>query len=122
MRRIQALLLAALLSGFCPFAAAQNYITFNGGVSFEERQTAPDSGTKLVFFVKSGSYLSDVQVRVVNAAGKELVNTLSQGPWLILNLPAGEYSVTAQTEDHGTQSLKIQVSADSQEFGFRFSD
>ncbi len=44
---------------------------------------------------KGGEYLSDVQVKIVNARGKEVLNTVSEGPFLFARIPAGIYTVSA---------------------------
>ena len=114
------LLLVLLLMPGLP-AAAQDYVVFNGGISTEERATAPDTGTRLVFFVRAGNFLSNVTVLVKDASGRELVNTVTLGPWLILNLPAGRYQVQASIAEGETQSLAIDVDGSSREYGFMFT-
>ncbi len=118
--RITMLLLLAL--GLVTFAnGAQNIVLWSGGISQEERALAPASGTKLVFFVSSGSYLSEIAVEVSNSNGDEIVNTRTTGPWLILDLAAGDYTVTATRRNGDIQSSTISVLPDSnQEFGFMF--
>jgi hypothetical protein len=102
-------------------ASAQNYIVFNGGISQEERATAPNTGTRLVFFVRAGNFLANVSVSVKDSAGQELVNTVTTGPWLILNLPNGRYSVNATIPSGEAQGLSIEVDGSNKEFGFMFS-
>lgn len=100
--------------------APEDPVVFNGGISLEERASAPQEGTKLEFFVASGAYLSDVNVRIEDQAGNEVVNTVTDGPWLILDLPEGEYNVYASFEDTGEQSGQITVDSRSQQFGYMF--
>lgn len=100
--------------------APEDPVVFNGGISLEERASAPQEGTKLEFFVASGAYLSDVNVRIEDQAGNELVNTVTDGPWLILDLPEGEYNVYASFEDAGEQSGQITVDSRSQQYGYMF--
>ncbi len=77
-----------------------------GGVSYVSGGVGTDSidrlnllagnfNLKLVFALKSGSYVSDVGVVIADAAGKTLLNTTSDGPWLLARLPAGNYQVVA---------------------------
>ncbi len=61
---------------------------------------------KLVFALNSGSYLSDVGVVIADATGKTLLDTLSDGPWLLARLPAGNYQVVAT---FGGNAVKRQV-------------
>lgn len=102
-------------------AVAQDYILFNGGISANERAEAPTNGTKLVFFVRAGNFLSAVSVVVSTAAGEILVNTVTEGPWLILDLPNGRYSVRASIPSGETQSLSIEVDGSNKEIGFMFT-
>ena len=117
----QSILFLAMLS-VAGFSMAQDRVIWSGGVGLEERQAAPVEGTKLVFFVKSGSFLSDVNVTVTDMAGDQLVKTTSRGPWLILDLPDGRYSVRAELKDGEAQGALINVDADHREFGFMFND
>lgn len=40
-------------------------------------------------------YLADIPVQVSDVHGKTLLNTSAQGPFMLLSLPHGRYSVTA---------------------------
>ncbi|MCG8413371.1 MAG: hypothetical protein MI746_04035, partial [Pseudomonadales bacterium] len=50
-------------------AFTQDTVVWHGGISEEERALAPDSGTRLVFFVRAGNFLSDIAVNITNSAG-----------------------------------------------------
>jgi len=39
--------------------------------------------------------VSDVKVAIADAAGKTLLDTTSDGPWLLTRLPAGNYQIVA---------------------------
>jgi hypothetical protein len=41
-------------------------------------------------------YLADVQVTIKNAAGRVLLDTRSDGPYLLANLPDGHYTISAE--------------------------
>jgi len=56
---------------------------------------AKDFNLKLVFALQSGNYVTDVQVVIVDAKGKTLLQTTSMGPWLFASLPPGSYQITA---------------------------
>jgi len=43
----------------------------------------------------SGAYLSDVHVTIVDAKQQRVLDTVMDGPWLLVNLPAGRYRVRA---------------------------
>jgi hypothetical protein len=102
------------------YAMAQQYV-FNGGIGTDEREMAPEEGTRLVFFASSGSYLSGVQVQVEDMNGRELVNIQTRGPWLILDLPTGQYQLQASLGDN-TQGGVFSVGGDSPaEYGYMFA-
>jgi hypothetical protein len=46
----------------------------------------------------SGEYLAGVQIRIADAKGRTVVDTVASGPWFYAQLPAGEYAVTATSE------------------------
>ncbi len=114
----------ALLAGMLLVSPvfAQNYVVWSGGIGLEEREQAPDTGTRLEFFVRSGSFLSDITVVIRNAAGNEIVNTVSTGPWLVLNLPNGQYDVRATLEDGRAQGATINVGDGTSRYGFMFPE
>jgi quercetin dioxygenase-like cupin family protein len=63
---------------------------------------------KLFLVGQSGSYLSDIRITIIDANGKGVLLTTSEGPVLLANLPAGTYSVKAQKNGH-TLEQKIGV-------------
>jgi hypothetical protein len=70
-----------------------------GGVGINER-TAMDRmdkgyNLKVVFAEPSGPYLANVNVEILNASGKKLVETTDNGPWFFAKLPDGKYRVVA---------------------------
>lgn len=114
------IVIATLLSATAPALAQDDAVVWNGGVSIEERDTAPKEGTKLVFFVETGSFLSNVQVVVKDAAGHEVVHTVSKGPWMILNLKPGQYTVHASVGEQA-QGGRIEVAEGAnREFAYMF--
>lgn len=117
------IVLLVTLASFVGVAENRELVLWSGGISEEEREAAPAEGTKLVFFVKSGNYLADIKVSVKDQSGREIVNTVSTGPWLVLDLPDGNYSVVAQRSNGDIQSIRISVdSGGASEFGFVFPD
>lgn len=115
---------ATLLSvaTFAPVAGASDAIVqTTGGVTYVSGGVGTDSidrlnaltsqfNLKLVFALKSGDYVSDVKVTIANAAGKTLMDTLSEGPWLLTKLPAGNYQITA-TFAGNTEKRSVAVGA-----------
>ena len=78
-------------------AGGVSYVSGGVGTDSTDRLSslAKDFNLKLVFAMKSGNYVSDVKVTIANAAGKTLVDTTSEGPWLLTRLPAGNYQIVA---------------------------
>lgn len=87
----------------------------SGGVGEDERKAimAAASGynLKLEFANTDGSYLSDVDVLIRNAEGETVLNVVSSGPWLMTELPAGDYRVHAR---FGERTLAEAVSLSRQ--------
>ena len=102
---------AAILLGFELFVPAANangdviaqtaggvsYVSGGIGTESIERLNAlaGDFNLKLVFALKSGNYVSDVNVTIADAAGKTLLDTTSEGPWFLTRLPVGNYQIVA---------------------------
>lgn len=105
-----------------PLQAASSNILFNGGITLDEREAAPDNGTKLEFFVTSGKFLSRITVSVRDNSGRELVSTVTEGPWLILDLAPGTYTVQATRGNGDAQGGMIEVTGDGEKFSFMFPD
>jgi hypothetical protein len=59
------------------------------------RSQTPPHNVKMVFSLNTGNYLSDVQVKVTDGAGKVVIDDVSNGPWLFAQLPPGNYTATA---------------------------
>lgn len=55
-----------------------------------------------------GEFLADVPVQIRNAAGQTVLDTVSQGPYLLANLPAGAYTVKASANGND-KSARITV-------------
>lgn len=102
-------------------AQAQNYVLFNGGISLDERLEAPTTGVRLTFFVRGGAFVAGVRVSVTDATGAELVNVVTEGPWLILDLPAGTYRVVAEAASGERQGATFEVNGTPREVGLMFS-
>lgn len=113
---------ATLLCMQTPVLAAQDTaVLWSGGIGADERETAPKDGTRLVFFAEGGSFVSAVKVQVSDSSGKAVVDTVTNGPWLILRLPAGRYRVKAELEGAAAQGGMIEVAEGSnREFAFQF--
>jgi hypothetical protein len=73
-----------------------------GGVGIESRammEMAYDKyNLKVVVASSSGAYLADAMITIKDAAGKQVLKTMTDGPWLLVKLPKGSYRVTASLE------------------------
>jgi hypothetical protein len=85
-----------------PFAAetASGPVKFvSGGVGDESeariREVSKDFNLRLLFAAKDGHYLADVKVTILDARGARVLDTVSDGPWLLATLAPGKYEITA---------------------------
>jgi hypothetical protein len=71
----------------------------SGGVSQTEREILKDRGKgyslKLIFSSKGGKYLSNVIVKVFDQKDQSILLTVSNGPWLFIDLPTGIFTIEA---------------------------
>jgi len=92
-----------------------SYIT--GGIGEDEatafRQAAATYPLELVFAQKArprDEFLSDVRVTIRHRSGRLLLNTVTDGPFLLAKLPAGNYTITAD-HDGELKSQSIEIHA-----------
>jgi hypothetical protein len=89
----------------------------SGGVGLAERETLRAMGTedklKLIVALNRGNSLSEVDVRVTDAAGHKILPVISQGPWFFTRLPAGQYTVMA-TEMRETLQQGVHLASEGQ--------
>jgi hypothetical protein len=100
--------LALVATGTFAFAQAplpqpktQGAVTYlNGGVGDEEiryiKQSMKDYDLALLFSRSSGEYVASVAVTVKDMKGDTVLDVPSVGPYLLVKLPAGKYSVIAE--------------------------
>lgn len=93
MAAVLALAVALL---WVPTLATAGMEPLSSGVSQEDRAPRPDYPLKFVFAMASGAYLADIDLTIKDLDGKEVLRTQSSGPWLYLDLPAGQYVVVAK--------------------------
>lgn len=91
------------------------YLT--GGVGYDESQAikaaSHDYPLALTFAAtQGGAYLASVTVRIADAQDKTVLNATSDGPYLLVKLPAGRYKVSA-TFDGKPQTRHVTVSSGS---------
>jgi hypothetical protein len=86
-----------------------------GATPTELRQVsdpAREQGLSLGFAEASGSFLGAVQVNIRDHSGKEVVNTVVDGPWFFAPLPPGNYNVQATFEDRPKQVTDVPLAKD----------
>ncbi|MBU9571194.1 carboxypeptidase-like regulatory domain-containing protein [Burkholderia multivorans] len=83
-----------------PEATQQGDISFVSGGIGKDQSTAFERNESawplaLRFTGKGGEYLADVHVRVVDGKGNEVLKTDARGPYMLVKLPPGRYTVHA---------------------------
>ena len=87
-----------------PQPKTENGIVYiSGGIGATEaaamKEEAKDYPLSMVFSAdKDNEYLADIRVTIKDKAGKEVLNTVSDGPIMLVKLPAGEYKVAADAK------------------------
>lgn len=83
-----------------------------GGVGTDERQAMRSAYKHYKLRVevaeKGGAYTADMQLKLLKPDGQTLVDVLIDGPWLLVDVPSGEY-VLAVVKDgrHFRQKIKL---------------
>lgn len=85
----------------------------SGGVSQTEREVLKERGKryslKLIFSSKRGEYLSNVIVKVYDQNKQTILITVSNGPWLFIDLPTGIYEIEASLRADQKKISQIKV-------------
>jgi hypothetical protein len=94
-------------------ATAPSGVAFvSGGISEEGvdrlRGMERDFNLKMVFALSNGEYVADVKVQVVDPSNNVVLDTVTEGPWLLAKLPAGNYQVNA-TYGRSTERRAVAV-------------
>lgn len=90
--------------GGLPQIQQQGDVSFvSGGVGLDEsralRRAESQWPLSLRFTGPNSEYLADVHVRLVDAHNSEVLNTTSRGPYMLVRLRPGRYTVHAQYKD-----------------------
>lgn len=125
--RLQFLLFILIAVGAAAVAdtvqAAQSQIATSGQVAFASGGVGDDSlqrmealskdfNLKVIFALKAGNYVSDVAVVISDVRGAKVLETVSEGPWLLAKLPPGKYQFTATYENESfTRTTTIPATA-----------
>lgn len=110
MKWIATLLAAASLAALAVLPARAQVTAECGGIGVEGRALAENvpHTLRLVYARPEGHYLGNVETRI-SGAGGELVQVRCPGPWVLVNLPAGTYQVSATFRGQ-TKSRQVTVS------------
>ncbi len=81
-------------------------IFVSGGIGYCESQAMRNAGKdyplELVFVQKTASgenYLANIPVKITDTKNNIVLDTVTQGPFLLAKMPAGRYTVTANLYD-----------------------
>lgn len=100
--------MGTVLATQMPEVQTQNGIRYvTGGIGKSEalKMIAKDYDLMLTFATRDGEYLADVDVHIEDMNGNTLVDTVSDGPLFLADLPAGRYKVTAAEE--GISQIRV---------------
>jgi hypothetical protein len=101
--------------GGLPQIQQQGDVSFvSGGVGLDESKALQQAQSQwplsLRFTGPSAEFLADVHVRVVDAHNSEVLNTTARGPYMLVRVRPGRYTVHAQYKDN-EQSRAVTVPA-----------
>jgi len=99
-------------SGMPPIRHQGNISYVSGGIGSGESAAMKAAQRHwplaMLFIGPSSEYLADVPVSIVNAQGNEVLKTEARGPYMLVKLPPGQYTVKASYNGHPqTKTIKI---------------
>ncbi len=103
--------------GGLPQELHQGDLTFiTGGVGLDEsqalREAAPHWPLAMRFTGSGSDYLADVHVQVTDAHGTTILQADSRGPYMLVKLHPGRYTIQATYEGHAqTRTLTLKRGA-----------
>ncbi|TQV64916.1 MAG: carboxypeptidase regulatory-like domain-containing protein [Halothiobacillaceae bacterium] len=111
------------IDGVILIPSIQNGISYiGGGVGVVERkaldQWARDYTLRIEMALKSGEYVGDKQVRILDAQGAVLIEARSDGPLFYTMLPTGRYVIEIRNGSVEPQRREVTISADQQRRAF----
>ncbi len=111
-----ALPIGALRAESIPMQAGEvSYVTGGIGISGAEsmREAANDYALEIVFVQKlkqQEEFISDVMVQIQDTQKNTVLDVVTEGPFLLVNLPNGKYVITAEFNSD-TKQQKVNVGA-----------
>jgi hypothetical protein len=104
-----AIVFVALLGVAASNAAAQAVKTKSTGIGKDERGAANGYSVRFEFAELAGAYMGKVAVQVKDPSGNTVVDTVSDGPWLLADLAPGQYRITATATSGKKQGAAFAV-------------
>lgn len=97
-----------------------------GGVGLEERAVmkgmADHYNLRLVFATLSGAYFTNVEVLIQDGNNRTLVDRKSNGPWFFVELPKGQYKITAiHADQKETRKVALEKAFDTVVFNWKIN-
>ncbi len=96
----------------------QNIDLLSGGVGEAEREVLSEIGKdyalKLIFSNERGEYLSNVKVKMYDEKGKPVLETVSDGPWVFIDLPSGSYRLETSLKAEQKRISPIDIGKQTQ--------
>jgi len=68
----------------------------------------------------SGAFLGDVHIRITDGQSNRVLDTVMDGPWLLVDLPAGRYQVEADLDGRPQKNFVTVRSGDHRQTVFYF--
>lgn len=95
-----------------------------GGIGIDEstafRAAAGQHALSLLFAAPGGDYQADVQVRIADAKGAQVLDVRADGPVCLIDLPHGSYTVEARRGEGAAQKRSVAIDGKPQRLDFRF--
>lgn len=87
-------------------------VFLSGGVGQAEQQAIHNTkgyDLRMVLTRPDGAYLADVDVRIKDASGRTVLDTTTNGPFLLAQLPPGRYRIRAEVEGRRTEHRTVHI-------------
>lgn len=100
-----------------PEVRTQNGVTYlYGGVGQDEAQAVESAAKEYSLMLtfarqQTGAYLADVSVKIEDKDGNTVLDTVTDGPMLLVKLQAGQYKISAISAARQVTKT-VQISAD----------
>ncbi len=110
MNQFSLAIFSGLILTVWPFPSRSELVDARSPEFRQVSDPARGHGLNLGFAEVSGAFLGDVTVVIQDRSGTELVNTVVDGPWFFVPLPAGSYNVKAVFDEQVKQIKDVRLS------------